>query len=206
MSEPLLQALQRLHAIAQTGLTYSKDPYDLERFAEVRTLAEASLARLLEVDSTALAQHYALDRGYPTPKVDVRTAVFSGDKLLLVREAADGLWTMPGGWADETDSPKEAAEREVREESGFEVAVTRLISLKDRRRHGYVPQLLGGCYKLFFLATLTGGQSRTSIETTDVEFFAVDRLPPLSLGRTLPEDVLQAHAAYRDPNVPLVFD
>ncbi|MGC4064434.1 MAG: NUDIX hydrolase N-terminal domain-containing protein [Polyangiaceae bacterium] len=144
MSDLLLHALQRLHAIAQTGLTYSKDPYDLERFAEVRVLAETGLACLLDADEKALTEHYALERGYPTPKVDVRTAVFSEDRILLVREAVDGLWTMPGGWADETDSPKQAAEREVREESGFEVEVTRLVSLKDSKSAWLQPESARG--------------------------------------------------------------
>lgn len=206
MSAISLDALQRLHAIAQTGLTYSQNPYDLERFRELAAIAEQGLADLLEVDLETVRRHYALDQGYPTPKIDVRTAVFSDGRILLVRESADGLWTMPGGWADETDSPREAAEREVLEESGYRVKVTRLVSLKDRRAHGYTPRTLGGCYKLFFMAELIGGTPTTSLETTAVEFFSPGQLPPLSLGRTLPEDVAQTYAAYLDPSTATIID
>jgi ADP-ribose pyrophosphatase YjhB (NUDIX family) len=201
-----LDSLQRLHAIAQIGLAYSTNPYDLERFREIAGIAEQGLAALLEEDIEAIRSHYDLDKGYPTPKVDVRTAVFSAERLLLVRESADGLWTMPGGWADETDSPRQAAEREVLEESGYRVRVTRLVSVKDRRAHGYVPKILGGCYKLFFLAEMLDGAAKTSLETTAVEFFSLDRLPPLSLGRTLPEDIEQAYAAHCDPTRETVID
>ncbi|HEY8943370.1 MAG TPA: NUDIX hydrolase [Polyangiaceae bacterium] len=201
-----LDALQRVRAIAQTGLTYGRDEYDLERYRELTAIAEHALAELLRVSPELVAERYVLEKGYPTPKVDVRTAVFSEDRVLLVRESADNLWTMPGGWADETDSPRQAAEREVEEESGYRVKVTRLISLKDRRAHDYQPKMLGGCYKIFFLADLLGGSPATSLETSAVDFFALDRLPPLSVGRTLREDVEQAYAAHRDPTTPIVID
>jgi ADP-ribose pyrophosphatase YjhB (NUDIX family) len=201
-----LSQLQRLRAIAQTGLTYSQNPYDLERFEEIQVLAERGLAELLMASPEAIAEQYQLQRGYPTPKIDVRTAVFLENRILLVREAADGLWTMPGGWADETDSPRQAAEREVLEESGYVVEVTRLVSLKDRRLHDYQPKTLGGCYKLFFLAKLLGGAPATSLETSGAEFFDIAALPALSLGRTLPADVREAHAAHCDPECPIIID
>jgi ADP-ribose pyrophosphatase YjhB (NUDIX family) len=206
MSYSWLDALQRVRAIAQTGLTYGRDEYDLERYRELAAIAEQGLAELLGVSPETVSERYVLEKGYPTPKVDVRTAVFSGDRILLVRESADDLWTMPGGWADETDSPRQAAEREVEEESGYRVKVTRLVSLKDRRAHDYQPRMLGGCYKIFFLAELLGGSPATSLETSAVEFFPLDHLPPLSLGRTLPEDVEQAFAVHRDPTRPIVID
>jgi ADP-ribose pyrophosphatase YjhB (NUDIX family) len=199
-------ALQRLRAIAQTGLAYSQNPYDLERFTEVRAIAEQGLVELLRASPEAVTEHYALERGYPTPKIDVRTAVFSEERILLVRESADGLWTMPGGWADDSDSPRHAAEREVLEESGYRVCVTRLVAVKDRRLHAYVPRMLGGCYKLFFLAQLIDGAPATSLEITEVGFFGLDQLPPLSLGRTLPEDIAQAYAVHRDPSLAVTFD
>ncbi len=206
MSSRSLEAFQRLHAIAQTGLAYSKNPYDLDRFREVAAIAEQGLAELLQVDLAAIQGHYALDKGYPTPKVEVRTAVFSEGRLLLVREAEDGLWTLPGGWVDQTDTPRQAAEREVEEESGYRVKATRLVSLKDRRAHGYRPLMLGGCYKLLFLADLIDGTPTTSLETTEVAFFALDQIPALSMGRTLPEDIEEAYAAHCEPTRETVID
>jgi ADP-ribose pyrophosphatase YjhB (NUDIX family) len=201
-----LDAAQRLRSIAQTGITYAKGPFDTERYEELGGMATEMLAALLEQTPSVVAQAFALEKGYPTPKVDVRTAVFSEGRILLVKEWLDGCWTLPGGWADELDSPREAAEREVIEESGFIVKVTRLVAVRDRRRHPYEPQHLGGIYKLIFLADLIGGEARTSAETTDVGFFSPEDLPPLSLSRTLPADVYQARVHLEDPSRCATFD
>jgi ADP-ribose pyrophosphatase YjhB (NUDIX family) len=201
-----LAAAQRLRAMAQTGLTYAEGRFDRERYEEMREMSHAMLAELLERSPAVIAQAFAVEQGYPTPKVDVRAAVFSEGRVLLVKEWADGAWTFPGGWADEPDSPRRAAEREVLEESGYIVRVTRLVAVKDRRLHGYRPQHLGGVYKLIFLADLIGGEARVSSETTDVGFFAPDQLPPLSLSRTLAEDVQQALAHHLDPSLGVTCD
>lgn len=201
-----LAAAQRLRAMAQTGLTYTEGKFDRLRYEELQELSHAMLAELLAAPPAVIGETFALERGYPTPKVDVRTAVFAEGRVLLVKEWQDGAWTLPGGWADESDSPRVAAEREVLEESGYIVRVTRLIAVKDRRRHGYRPQHLGGVYKLLFLAELIGGEAKTSEETTEVGFFSPDQLPPLSLARTLPDDIELALAYQRDPALPTQFD
>lgn len=201
-----LDTAQRLRAIAQTGLAYSNERFDRQRYDELTQMAQGMLAALLTQTPEVITRAFAIEQGYPTPKVDVRTAVFSEGRILLVKEWLDGLWTMPGGWADELDSPSKAAERECEEESGYIVRVTRLVSLKDRRIHPYEPQQLGGVYKLFFLAELVGGEARVSEETTDVGFFALDELPPLSLSRTLRADIEQAWAHLNDPSRATTFD
>jgi ADP-ribose pyrophosphatase YjhB (NUDIX family) len=201
-----LSAAQRLRAIAQTGLAYSRDRFDLERYEELTAMSHGMLAALLEHAPASLAEAFALEKGYPTPKIDVRTAVFSEGRVLLVKEWQDGLWTLPGGWADEHDTPHAAAEREVLEESGFVVHATRLIAVRDRRLRGYQPPQLRSVYKLIFLAEMRGGEARVSSETTAVEFFPPGALPPLSLSRTLPEDVTDALACLRDPTLPTRFD
>ena len=206
MSFVWIDALQRLRAIAQTGLTYGVGPYDLERYAEIMSIVDRALVELLRATPQAVAENYALAKGYPTPKLDVRAAVFVEDRVLLVRETADGQWTLPGGWVNETDSPREAAEREVHEESGYRVRVTQLVAIKDRNRHAYRPKMLGGCYKLLFLAEFQGGTATTSIETSAVAFFPIDELPPLSEGRTLPDDIREAYAAHLDPGIQPVID
>jgi ADP-ribose pyrophosphatase YjhB (NUDIX family) len=201
-----LAAAQRLRAMAQTGLTYTEGRFDRERYEELMSMSLDMLAELLERSPATMRDIFALEQGYPTPKVDVRTAVFSEGKVLLVKEWLDGAWTFPGGWADEPDSPRAAAEREVLEESGFVVRCTRLIAVKDRRLHAYEPQHLGGIYKLMFLGELLGGEARVSTETTEVGFFPPEQLPPLSLSRTLAEDVAQALAHHRDPTLATTFD
>ncbi len=201
-----LAAAERLRAIAQTGLTYSTDRFDLQRYKELEAMAHEMLATLLTSTPLAISEIFELAKGYPTPKVDVRTAVFSEGRVLLVKEWLDGGWTLPGGWADEEDSPREAAERECQEESGYSVRVTRLVSLKDRRRHPYRPQSLGGLYKLLFLGEVVGGEARVSDETTDVGFFDVDALPPLSVARTLSADIELAREYQKNPALLPIFD
>ncbi len=201
-----LAVAQRLRAMAQTGLTYSEGRFDRLRYEELRELSQAMLAELLAAEPAVIREAFALERGYPTPKVDVRTAVFADGRVLLVKEWQDGAWTLPGGWADETDSPRVAAEREVLEESGYIVRVTKLVAVKDRRLHAYEPQSLGGIYKLLFLADLIGGEAKVSEETTDVGFFSPDQLPSLSLARTLPADIQLALSHQQAPTLPTLFD
>jgi len=201
-----LAAAERLRAMAQTGLTYSENRFDLQRYRELEQISHEMLAGLLVSTPQAVAELFALEKGYPTPKIDMRTAAFSEGRVLLVKEWLDGAWTLPGGWADEFDSPREAAERECREESGYEVRAERLIALRDRRRHPHRPRTPGGLYKGLFLGEITGGEARVSEETTDVGFFELNALPPLSLARTLPEDIELAHRYWLDRTLLPVFD
>jgi ADP-ribose pyrophosphatase YjhB (NUDIX family) len=153
-----------------------------------------------------IAAVYLPETGYPTPKVDLRAAVVKDGRILLVKETSDGRWAMPGGWGDEHSAPAATVAREVREESGFDVRVKKLIALKDRHLHPYRPARLERVYKLIFLCELTGGEPRTSIETSAVGFFDPDRLPELSTGRTLAADVRLAMDHHRAPDMLPYFD
>jgi ADP-ribose pyrophosphatase YjhB (NUDIX family) len=201
-----LTDVKRLRAIAQTGLAYSKDPFDLERYQEVQGLAEQMLTALVDAAPGQIRDLYLPERGYPTPKVDVRAGVFRDDQILMVQERADGRWALPGGWADEHEPPRACMVREVFEESGYEVRVQRLVAVKDRHLHPYQASTLQRVYKLFFLCELVGGQPATSIETSAVGFFPVDRLPPLSLGRTIADDVQLLRTYRADPGAPCYID
>ncbi len=202
---------QRLRAIAQTGATYGHDDYDLERYEEIRRIAHQMLAQLIDSPPQRLADFYLPERGYPTPKVDVRAGVFrtgadARREVLLVREESDGRWSLPGGWADEHDSPRGSIEREVIEESGFVVRASKLAAIRDRHLHPYQPPGLERIYKLLFVCDLEGGAPTVSIETTAAAFFAVDALPDLSLGRTLAQDVALLDDHERDRSLPVAFD
>jgi len=129
------------------------------------------------------------ETGYATPKIDVRGVVFKDDKILLVKEKVDNLWTPPGGWADVYESPGENVEREVFEESGFKVTAQKLLAVYDRSRHGHQPEYPHYIYKMFFLCNIIGGNSRTGIETSGVEFFGNDELPELSIARVTAKQI-----------------
>lgn len=151
------------------------------------------------------------EEGYATPKVDVRGVVFrldpsSGrDSILLVRELRDGLWTLPGGWADVDDSPAEATVREVYEESGYQTRAVKLLACYDRNKHGHPPYGFH-IYKLFFQCEPLGGEASGSIETADAAFFCEDGIPALSLPRVTPEQIARFFAHRRHPEWPTDFD
>ena len=152
----ILAWARELQAIAQNGLTFTRDNYDRERYLKLQELAARMLAAELGI-SPAQAQHYwEGEEGYATPKVDVRGGVFDGERVLLVRERSDGRWTLPGGWVDVNDSPSEAVAREIREESGYEARAVKLAALVDKNRHPH-PRGVHHIYKLFFVCELTGG-------------------------------------------------
>ena len=204
--ERWLDWAKRLRAIAQTGKTYTQDPYDAERYDELRAIAEQMLAGLSGAAPDVIRNLYVAETGYPTPKLDVRGGVFRDGEILLVRETTDGRWSLPGGWIDEHDSPARAAEREVHEETGFQVRAARLVAVKDRHLHDYRPRRLERIYKLFFLCEIVGGAARTSIETSDVQFFSTNDLPDLSNGRVLVDDIVLLDRYRRDPSLDAYFD
>jgi len=205
MNPAWLEWTQRLQAIAQTGLTYAIDQYDIERYEQIRAIA----AEIAAGHSGGVSEHidelFASQSGYATPKVDVRGAVFRDDMILLVKERSDGCWTLPGGWADVGDSPGDAVVREIAEESGYLTRVLKLLALYDRNKHGHPPYPFHA-YKIFFLCELIGGAAATSGETEAVEFFREDALPELSLTRVMPAQIARLFAHYRHPEWPTDFD
>lgn len=194
-----------LQAHAQNGLTYSQDPYDLERFSAIRGLAAEIMAAYTEADMHLLRNLFDGQTGYATPKVDVRAVVFRDDRLLMVREKLDGGWTLPGGWADVGESPAEAVTREVFEESGYQVRAAKLLAVYDRNRHGH-PPIPWYVYKLFFHCELLGGAPAENIETDGIDFFAESELPELSLSRSVPSEIQRMFEHHRHPDWPADFD
>jgi ADP-ribose pyrophosphatase YjhB (NUDIX family) len=199
----------RLQAIAQAGLELSDGPYDLERYRAVRVLAaEIAAAHLdLPTDADRLRLDELLDGdgGYPTPKVDVRALVRRGGEVLLVRERADGRWSLPGGWADVGWSPAAMVEREVAEESGFQVRARRLLALWDRSRHNPDP-FPWSVYKGAVACDLVGGTARPSIETLEAGWFPPGALPELSTTRTTAAQVTRLVMLDDDPELPPDLD
>lgn len=207
MDEPnwLLWA-RELQAIAQTGLTFSNDRYDLERYQRLRAIAVQMLASGSGAPLERISALFEQDLGYPTPKVDVRGAVFRDERILLVREISDGRWTLPGGWADVNQSARECVEREIQEESGFEARALKLAAVWDYRRQGNVTSHPYSIYKFFFICELIGGTASPSLETSAVDFFHFEQLPELSLGRVTPAQIGRMYDHRRNPGLMTEFD
>jgi len=205
MDPQWLEWVKQLQALAQTGLAFVNNEYDRERYTTVMAIAAAMAADRAGDDPARLAGIFAAEGGYATPKVDVRAAAFQGERILLVKERADGGWTLPGGWADIGDGPRSAVEREAREESGYEVRAMKLAAVYDRNRHEHTPHLYH-IWKLFFVCEIIGGAPSASIETEAVEFFALDALPPLSIGRVTVLQIAHMFEHRQHPGWPTTFD
>ena len=114
MAEPTwLTNARELQAIAQTGLAYTKDGFDRQRYERVLALAASLMSSGSGAELEQVLDLFRQDTGYATPKVDVRGAAFVEDRILMVRERSDGLWTLPGGWADVNASAAEIGRAHV---------------------------------------------------------------------------------------------
>ncbi|MBZ0295603.1 MAG: NUDIX hydrolase [Anaerolineae bacterium] len=211
-----LDWVQRLQAVAQSGLTYDPQPFDRERYEIVREIAVEMLAAQAGMEPAVIRDLFEGQAGHATPKVDVRGVVFKDDALLLVRENLDGgRWTLPGGWADINEVPSEGVVREVYEESGYRTRASKLLAVYDRRLHGHPPATFHA-YKMFFLCELLDDQPHTDYadetgasftETGEVAFFPEDQIPAdLSLGRVTPAQIKRLFEHLRDSELPTDFD
>lgn len=177
-----LEWAKEFQAIAQAGLTYSTDVFDRERFEMIRDMSVEMMAYQTHEKQSVIRDLFANEVGYATPKVDVRAVIFKNDCILLVKEKADGKWSLPGGWGDIGLTPSEVAVKEVREEAGFDVKAHKLLAVFDKKCHPHPPSPYH-VYKFFIQCDIVGGQAREGIETDDVAFFSKDNLPPLSVER-----------------------
>jgi ADP-ribose pyrophosphatase YjhB (NUDIX family) len=200
-----LVVVQRLRRVAEAGLTYSDNPYDRERYSELVRLASEIAGAGLDDSAEGIEEILRAERGYPTPKVDVRAVVPQDGKILLVKEAADGRWALPGGWADVGETASEVTAREVLEEAGYVAKPVKLLALFDKSKHEH-PRDFWWTYKAIFLCELTGGTPRPSHETLEVGFFGENEIPALSLERTTPGQIARMFEHLRNPDLPTDFD
>ncbi|WP_449536454.1 NUDIX hydrolase [Ferdinandcohnia sp. Marseille-Q9671] len=205
MEPKWLEWAKQLQSIAQAGLTYSKDVYDVERFEEIRKISVEILTQYTNIDNKRINDLFANETGYATPKVDIRAVVFNGNKLLMVREKSDGSWSLPGGWGDIGLTPSEVAVKEVKEESGFDVKAIKLIAVIDKKCHPHPPSPYH-VYKLFIQCEIIGGTPREGIETNAVEFFSENELPPLSIARNTESQIHLVFKHLHNPKEPVYFD
>ncbi len=190
----------KVHSIAKIGLTYSKDPYAIDNYNELNKLSREMLEKFMDVkfDKPSMFTKEV----YPTPNISVRTLIYSGNNILLVREANSGLWSLPGGWCDLYDSPKMSAFNEVKQETGVEPVIERLVGVLERTPHKTnqnVPE-----YVLLFEGYVTSDDfSKHCYETTEVNYFDMDHLPEMSKKLSMEEinSILDAHK-----NKIVIFD
>ena len=184
MQEPQwLRIAREGRAIAQTGLAFNADGFDHQRYQRLRELAALLMAQGSATEHESILELLRQEKGYATPKVDVRGAAFQDGRVLMVREISDGKWTLPGGWADVNQSAGECVVREIAEESGFTARALKLAAVYDYQKRNPSPHI-DSIYKMFFICEIVGGAASASNETSEVAFFPRNELPPLSLGRT----------------------
>jgi ADP-ribose pyrophosphatase YjhB (NUDIX family) len=201
----VLDLARRLLALSQSGLHFSTEEFDRERYREIADIAGQLVELESGVSAQAVQRAWLVEDGYATPKIDVRAAIFREGRVLLVRERTDGKWSLPGGWADVNDPPSHAILKEIEQESGFTARIVKVAGVFDRTRQHHPPSLFHS-WKVFFLCEIIGGQARTSYETTAVEFFAPDNLPELSAGRTTAAQIQRMHEHHLQPGLPTEFD
>ncbi|MDP4207224.1 MAG: NUDIX hydrolase [Bacteroidota bacterium] len=177
-----LEYAKKIQSIAQIGLAFSQNQFDIERYGQLRQISFEMMEALSTSPIERIITLFEHEQGYQTPKVDIRGVVFRGDKILMVREKADGCWSLPGGWADIGFSPNEIAVKEVWEEAGLNVEPVRILAVLDKKCHNHPPSPWH-VYKIFILCRDNGGTPKPGDETLDAGFFTSEKLPPLSVER-----------------------
>src|SRR5580704_12349790 len=200
-----LKIAREVRALAQTGLAFSADGFDQQRYERLRELAAQLMAQGSAAEHESIIELLRQEKGYATPKVDVRGAAFQDGRVLMVREISDGKWTLPGGWADVNQTAGECVVREIREESGFEARILKLAAVHDYQRSNRPPRHIDSIYKLFFICEITGGSARASDETSEVAFFPRGELPPLSSGRSTAAQIDRMFQHAQSPQLPADF-
>ena len=178
--------LQRMIAVTDTGLTFTKDPFDRERYEDLRSLLSKMLNQGLDIDSEEVAEVMTPTSAYATPLMDVRAWIVEDEKICLVRGQGENDWALPGGFGEVGYSPTENILKEIEEETGFEAKVERLLAVFDTNRF----QLQSKQYaKFVFECKLLDGQFQENQEIADLQFFAIDQLPNLSEKRITKEQI-----------------
>ena len=193
-----------IQSIAQIGLRYTDDPYDKERFERLREIAAEMINKKTDIPLDKVKDLFCGERGYQTPKIDTRAAVFKDDNILLARES-DGEWSLPGGWCDVLESVGSNTVKEVKEETGLDVKTNKIIAIHERNKHNKPAYAYSVC-KIFVLCDLIGGEFIENSETTEIGYFSLDNLPKLSEQRNNYEQIKMCFDAYKDDNWKVQFD
>lgn len=191
-------------SLAQNGLAYTNNAYDIERYKRLRDISAEMLSMKTEFSLEKVKDLFCNETGYQTPKLDTRAAIFKDNKILLTHEN-DGTWSLPGGWGDVLESIKSNTVKEVKEETGLDVLAKKLIAVQDRNQHNKPVYAYGVC-KVFVLCDVVGGQFEKNIETTEIAYFSLDELPELSEAKNNKEQIEMCFKANQDKDWEVQFD
>lgn len=193
-----------LQSLAQAGLFYGKDRFDLERYERIREVAAEMISYKSEIPVDKVRDLFCNEVGYQTPKLDTRAAIFQGDRILLVKEN-NGTWSLPGGWVDVNVSVKENTVKEVKEEAGLDVSADLIIAVQDREKHNLPVYAYKVC-KIFVLCSVLGGSFEPNIETVESRYFALNELPPLATEKNNEEQIAMCFEAHKAEHWTTRFD
>lgn len=205
MSTQWLDWAKRIQALSQSGLAFSKDMYDIERYEELRKISIEIIAEYTDLEMSKIKDLFTNETGYQTPKVDVRGVVFKNGEILMVKENIDDKWALPGGFCDIGLSPSENIVKEIKEESGYDVIPVKLLALLDKNKHPHPPEPYH-YYKIFILCEIIGGAPAVGPETNQVDFFSENNLPPLSLNRNTKSQINTMFEFLKDPEKKALVD
>lgn len=203
--DKLIKLAIEIQSIAQAGIAYTENPYDIERYERLREISAEIISEKSDINLEKVKKIFCSETGYQTPKIDTRGAIFKDDKILLVHENND-TWSLPGGWCDVLESVKSNTEKEIREEAGLKAKAVKLIAVQDRNKHNEPYYVYSVC-KVFVLCELIGGEFKENIETTEIKYFGIDELPEnLANEKNNKEQILMCFEAYKNPNWETQFD
>jgi ADP-ribose pyrophosphatase YjhB (NUDIX family) len=200
-----IETAKKIQAIAQSGLAYSDNKYDIERYEELREISIEIMSQFTDLEMEKVRDLFTNETGYQTPKVDVRGVVFKDGKILMVKEEIDNKWSLPGGWADVGLTPAEVTEKEVKEESGLDVKPIRLLAVLDKKKHPHPPSPYH-IYKIFIQCEIIGGEAHSGLETSEVGFFDRNNLPELSIDRITESQMKMLFEYLDNPHKEVAFD
>lgn len=193
-----------LQSLAQAGIFYAKDPFDMERYERIREIAAEIISHKSDIPIEKVKNLFCSEIGYQTPKLDSRAAIFQNDKILLVKEK-NGTWSLPGGWVDVDISVKENIIKEVKEEAGLDVSADLVIAVQDREKHNHPVYAYKVC-KIFVLCTVLGGNFTENTETVESRYFAIEELPVLATEKNNEEQIKMCFDAYYSEHWTTLFD
>ena len=194
-----------IQSLAQAGLTYTDNVYDIERYERLREIAAEIIEEKSNISLEKVKDLFCSENGYQTPKIDTRAAIFKDEKILLTHEN-NGTWSLPGGWCDVLESVASNTIKEVKEETGLDVETIKIIAVQDRNKHNKPIYAYGVC-KIFVLCNVIGGEFIENIETTEIKYFSLDEIPNnLAEEKTNNEQIEMCFKAYKDEKWQTQFD